>query len=88
MTEINHWYKYLNFTVFSKHKNYFILRASIVPNEQYEGEEWNVRDDHLLLDAVEMYGYGNWKDIAKHVESKSEAQVKFRRFFLHGALGY
>ena len=35
-----------------------------------------------------MYGYGNWKDIAKHVESKSEAQVKFRRFFLHGALGY
>ena len=22
-----------------------------------------------------MYGYGNWKDIAKHVESKTEAQV-------------
>ena len=31
-----------------------------------EGEEWNVREDHLLLDAVEMFGYGNWKDIARY----------------------
>ena len=28
-----------------------------------------------MLDAVEMFGYGNWKDISSHVESKNEAQV-------------
>ena len=26
--------------------------------------EWNVREDTRLLDAVKMFGFGNWKDIA------------------------
>ena len=38
--------------------------------------DWNVREDTRLLDAVEMFGFGNWKDIAKHVESKTDLQVK------------
>ena len=29
-----------------------------------------------LLDAVEQWGYGNWKEIAQHVESKVEGQAK------------
>ena len=57
--------------------------------EPPEGEEWNVREDHLLLDAVEMFGYGNWKDIARHVESKNESQVRDRytKRFINGAIG-
>lgn len=57
--------------------------------EPLEGEEWNVREDHLLLDAVEMFGYGNWKDIARHVESKNESQVRDRytKRFINGAIG-
>ena len=48
--------------------------------EQADTENWNVREDHLLLDAVEMFGYGNWKDISSHVESKNEAQVCINLF--------
>ena len=36
-----------------------------------------------------MFGYGNWKDIARHVESKNEQQVKERyiKRFINGAIG-
>ena len=67
ITCLNQMNKYVSQIYFS--------RASIVPADQCDGDEWNVREDHLLLDAVEMYGYGNWKDIARHVESKNETQV-------------
>ena len=42
-----------------------------------------------MLDAVEMFGYGNWKDIARHVESKNEFQVKERyiKRYINGAIG-
>ena len=51
--------------------------------------EWNVREDTRLLDAVEMFGFGNWKDIAKHVEVKTDLQVKERyiKCFINGPLG-
>ena len=57
--------------------------------QEVELDEWNVREDHLLLDAVEMFGYGNWKDIARHVESKNEFQVKERyiKRYINGAIG-
>lgn len=63
-------------------------RASLVTDPP-EGEEWNVREDHLLLDAVEMFGYGNWKDISRHVETKNEVQVRDRytKRFINGAIG-
>jgi len=50
---------------------------------------WNVREDTRLLDAVEMFGFGNWKDIAKHVETKTDQQVKerFIKCFINGPLG-
>lgn len=91
----NHKYYFSNngnFSIFPKsptQEDRGRRRTSIVPSEQYEGEEWNVREDHLLLDAVEMYGYGNWKDIARHVESKNESQVKERyiKRFINGAIG-
>ena len=51
--------------------------------------DWNVREDTRLLDAVEMFGFGNWKDISKHVETKNEYQVKerFIKCFINGPLG-
>ena len=47
------------------------------------------REDLLLLDAVEMFGYGNWKDVTRHVESKTEQQVKERyiKRFINGSIG-
>lgn len=83
-----------NFSIFPKspcQEDKGRRRASLV-QEQDQGkqaEEWNVREDLLLLDAVEMFGYGNWKDIARHVESKNEQQVKERyiKRFINGAIG-
>jgi transcriptional adapter 2-alpha len=30
-------------------------------------EEWGAEEELLLLEAIEMYGFGNWSDIAEHV---------------------
>jgi len=42
-----------------------------------------------LLDAVEQYGYGNWKDIANHIETKTaeEAKEEYLRNYIHGLVG-
>jgi len=90
----NHKYYFSNngnFSIFPKspcQEERARRRASLV-QEQADTENWNVREDHLLLDAVEMFGYGNWKDISSHVESKNEAQVKERytKRFINGAIG-
>ena len=46
------------------------------PYENRFAQEWNAREEVRLLDAVEQFGYGNWKDIAQHVETKSLEQTK------------
>ena len=50
---------------------------------------WNAREDLRLLDAVEQYGYGNWKDIARHIESKTPEQAKeqYIKHYIHGVVG-
>lgn len=32
--------------------------------------KWSAREEIRLLDAIEQFGFGNWQDISKHVESK------------------
>lgn len=85
-----------NFSIFPKSPNAekrTSRRASLQVEEQRKGSaednEWNVREDTRLLDAVEMFGYGNWKDIAKHVETKGEGQVKERyiKCYIRGSVG-
>jgi len=63
-------------------------RASLL-QEELDGPGWTVREDTKLLDAVEMFGFGNWKDIAKHVESKTDVQVKERytKCYINGVVG-
>ena len=39
----------------------------IFPNES----TWSAREEIRLLDAIEQYGFGNWQDISKHIESKT-----------------
>ena len=42
-----------------------------------------------LLDAVEQFGYGNWKDIAGHIETKTADQTKeeYIKHYIHGLVG-
>ncbi len=50
---------------------------------------WNAREEMRLLDAVEQYGFGNWKDIAAHVETKTpdRAKEEYIKHFIHGLVG-
>ncbi|XP_047342363.1 transcriptional adapter ADA2-like [Impatiens glandulifera] len=35
--------------------------------------DWNADDEILLLEGIEMYGLGNWVEIAEHVGTKSKS---------------
>jgi transcriptional adapter 2-beta len=50
---------------------------------------WNAREEVRLLDAVEQFGYGNWKDIASHIDTKTAEQAKeeYIKQFIHGLVG-
>lgn len=39
-------------------------------------EEWGADEELLLLEALEMFGMGNWSDVADHVGSKSKTQCE------------
>jgi len=90
----NHKYIFANnaFSVFPKTKEdngSGRRRASLVAREKEEEEDWNIKEETRLLDAVEMYSYGNWKEIAKHIETKNEAQAKERyvKYYIKGVVG-
>nr|CAG4647864.1 EOG090X058A [Moina brachiata] len=50
---------------------------------------WSAREDYQLLDAIEQFGYGNWEDVAKHVETRDAEQAKDRycEKFVNGIIG-
>lgn len=35
---------------------------------------WNADEEMLLLEGIEMYGFGNWTEVADHIGSKSKSQ--------------
>ncbi|QQP49674.1 Uncharacterized protein FKW44_010426 [Caligus rogercresseyi] len=53
------------------------------------GDSWNAREEVRLLDAVEQFGYGNWKDISGHIETKSPAaaEKQYNSHYIHGVVG-
>ncbi|KAJ4730214.1 Transcriptional adapter [Melia azedarach] len=36
--------------------------------------DWNADEEILLLEGIEMYGFGNWAEVAEHVGTKSKSQ--------------
>ena len=32
---------------------------------------WTAREQLRLLDAIEQFGFGNWEDISKHIETRT-----------------
>ncbi|XP_031492465.1 transcriptional adapter ADA2-like isoform X2 [Nymphaea colorata] len=36
--------------------------------------DWNADEEILLLEGIEMYGLGNWAEVAEHVGTKTKAQ--------------
>lgn len=88
----SHKYLFMNnggFSIFPPSSSMYESR----PNKRISGAEgrpiWNAREEMRLLDAVEQYGYGNWKDIASHVETKNPEQSKeeYIRQYIYGSVG-
>lgn len=50
---------------------------------------WTAREEIRLLDAIEQYGFGNWEDISKHIETKSaeDAKEEYVNKFVNGTIG-
>ncbi|XP_050238438.1 transcriptional adapter ADA2-like isoform X2 [Mercurialis annua] len=36
--------------------------------------DWNADEEILLLEGIEMYGFGNWNEVAEHVGTKSKSR--------------
>ncbi|XP_015576574.2 transcriptional adapter ADA2 isoform X2 [Ricinus communis] len=36
--------------------------------------DWNADEEILLLEGIEMYGFGNWAEVAEHVGTKSKSK--------------
>ncbi|KAK6639573.1 hypothetical protein RUM43_007846 [Polyplax serrata] len=51
--------------------------------------QWTAREELHLLDAIELYGFGNWEDISKHIETRSpdEAKEEYTSRYLDGSIG-
>jgi transcriptional adapter 2-alpha len=37
-------------------------------------KSWSLQEEMMLLDGIEMYGLGNWRDISNFIGSKTESQ--------------
>jgi len=58
---------------------------SIFPGQGH----WTAREEVRLLDAIEQYGFGNWDDIAGHIETRTpdEARNKYIASYISGTIG-
>ncbi|XP_053314232.1 transcriptional adapter 2-beta [Spea bombifrons] len=51
---------------------------------------WTSREEQLLLDAIEQFGFGNWEDMAAHVgasRTPTEVMEHYVSMYIHGNLG-
>jgi transcriptional adapter 2-beta len=46
---------------------------------------WTAREQLRLLDAIEQFGFGNWEDISKHIETQAKEEYIAR--YLNGNIG-
>lgn len=53
-----------------KDHNYFLKTATHFP--VFDSEKcWSYKEELLLLQLIEQYGFGNWEDISKHLHTRS-----------------
>ncbi|CAF4768207.1 unnamed protein product [Pieris macdunnoughi] len=50
---------------------------------------WSANEEVRLLDAIEQFGFGNWEDIAKHIETRTPEETKdeYIARYLEGSIG-
>lgn len=68
--------------------SFFLKDAGIL--SIYRGKTgWTAREEMHLLDAIEQFGFGNWEDISRHIETRSpeDAKEEYVNKFLNGTIG-
>ncbi|CAJ1964782.1 unnamed protein product [Sphenostylis stenocarpa] len=60
----------------SNHPYRIMMRAIFLDNLSFPliCPDWNADEEMLLLEAIEMYGFGNWNEVAEYVGTKSKSQ--------------
>ncbi|PSN46846.1 Transcriptional adapter 2B [Blattella germanica] len=50
---------------------------------------WSAREELHLLDAIEQFGFGNWEDISRHIETRTpeEAKEEYIARYIEGSIG-
>merc|ERR1712071_401508 len=81
----NHGYKLIDPGTF----NIFPESPNLSQTEDETNLNWIAREDFQLLDAIEQYGYGNWEDVAKHVETRDSevSRIHYCDRFVTGTIG-
>nr|CAG4635430.1 EOG090X058A [Artemia franciscana] len=49
---------------------------SVFPSGEDEKSFWTAKEEILLLDAIELYGFGNFADVSKYIETRSADEVR------------
>lgn len=73
------------------HRNdhsYQLMESGAVGIFQGRGS-WSAKEEVRLLDAIEQFGFGNWEDISKHIETRSpeDAKDEYISRYLEGSIG-
>ena len=45
-------------------------------DQNFLEDKWNVYEELMLLEAMELFGYGNWSDIGTFMESKNSIEIE------------
>lgn len=47
--------------------------------------DWSADEEMLLLEGLEMLGYGNWEDVSEHITTKNKDEVKehYTKYYLN-----
>lgn len=66
------------------HKNDHNFR--IIDNMQFPllTRDWSADEEMLLLEGLEMLGYGNWEDVSEHITTKNKDEVRehYKKIYL------
>ena len=59
-----------------KDHNYYLKSAINFPLFDNE-KSWSYKEELLLLQVIEQYGFGNWEEIAKHLPNRTADGLYF-----------
>ncbi|GAA5808358.1 hypothetical protein MFLAVUS_001749 [Mucor flavus] len=66
-------YSFLPNDSFKKTKKEGVISSSSLPSHK---TRWNSEEDDLLREALEKFGYGNWKAISEYIKTRNPLQCK------------